>query len=146
MAESSVSCGCTPQIYSKPIQKTGCNNNLTGSDPLSIKQRQQIIQKTVRTSSSNYISNISSVVQKSTNDPSIVTLNVPRRMTRSMPGRASAPGNGVEKKHNSYDRYLAKKKGKFLISDNNVSDPVSGGKTQFFTIVRGSSNKCKCPS
>ena len=144
MAQSSVSCGCTPQIYSKPIQKTGCNNNLTSFDPLSIKQRQQIIQKTVRISSSNYINNLSSVVQNPSQVTSTVEINVPRRMTRMIPGRMSAPGSGVEKKHNSYDRYLAKKKRNNLISDNVVMEPNQGGKTRYFTIIRGSSNKCKC--
>lgn len=52
------------------------------------------------------------------NSPAINVVNVPSRgnstqssLTRHRPGAQSAPGEGVDIKHNSYQRYLLRKKG-----------------------------------
>ena len=44
-------------------------------------------------------------------------------LTRMRPGSTSAPGKGVDMKHGSYDRYLARLKGKSVIRTN--PDPNS---------------------
>lgn len=61
--------------------------------------------------------------------PSIETSYVPTRgnstkssLTRLRPGSLKPGGTGVDIKHNSYDRYLLKKKSKFLKVKNIVSN------------------------
>jgi hypothetical protein len=77
-----------------------------------------------------------------------------RTITRLRPGALSPGGTGVDIKHNSYDRYLARIKGKaplrrqripdtFLLPyiPFNRADPVYGGKLFKTSIV----NNCNCP-
>ena len=78
--------------------------------------------------------------------------------TRGWPGMTSAAGKGVDVKHGSYERYLARKKGAVLkpgigaynnddrepTYDEIQEDPslTKGGKNVKFSII--SNNKCKC--
>ena len=67
-------------------------------------------------------------------------------ITRNRPGAMSPGGIGVDIKHNSYDRYLNKIKGKAplrrgVITPSNISSPVYGGKFVKTSII----NKCDCP-
>lgn len=78
-------------------------------------------------------------------------------ITRLRPGSSSAPTTknvnswGVDIKHNSYARYLAKKKGKSALRQGRVEQgstmlttnptPIYGGKNVKFSIVRGN---CIC--
>ena len=48
---------------------------------------------------------------------------IPRRRTSLRPGGTSPVGNGVDIKHNSYHRYLARKKGPMLATKPNLSQP-----------------------
>lgn len=76
-----------------------------------------------------------------------------RTLTRLRPGALSPGGNGVDIKHNSYDRYLNRLKGRAplrrgVIPPNfgqpipfNRAFPVYGGKTTKTSIV----NNCNCP-
>lgn len=76
-----------------------------------------------------------------------------RSLTRLRPGALSPGGNGVDIKHNSYDRYLNRLKGRAplrrgIIPPNfgepipfNRAYPVYGGKTVKTSIV----NNCNCP-
>lgn len=76
-----------------------------------------------------------------------------RSLTRLRPGALSPGGNGVDIKHNSYDRYLNRLKGRAplrrgVIPPNfgepipfNRAFPVYGGKTTKTSIV----NNCNCP-
>lgn len=76
-----------------------------------------------------------------------------RSLTRLRPGALSPGGKGVDIKHNSYDRYLNRIKGKAplrrgVIPPNfgqpipfNRAFPVYGGKTTKTSIV----NNCNCP-
>mgnify|MGYP007043432796 FL=1 len=68
--------------------------------------------------------------------------NIPRRRTRAIPGQTSAPGKGVDVKHNSYARYLNRKKGKIVRTTAAVTPPVQGNKTQSLGLVAG----CDCLS
>jgi len=77
-----------------------------------------------------------------------------RTITSSRPGAMSPGGVGVDIKHNSYDRYLNRLKGKApvrrgVIPANfgtpyipfNRADPIYGGKVMKTSIVNG----CNCP-
>jgi hypothetical protein len=83
----------------------------------------------------------------------IVHSNVPSRgssthhsITRMRPGSTSAPGAGVDVKHGSYDRYLARLKGRSALRTQApakaASKPIEGNKTQKYGIAYY--NKCLC--
>jgi hypothetical protein len=56
-------------------------------------------------------------------------------ITRERPGSQSPGGKGVDVKHNSYDRYLARKKAPILRTESCVSVPVKGNKTKSYGLV-----------
>ena len=77
-----------------------------------------------------------------------------RTITRNRPGAMSPGGSGVDIKHNSYDRYLNRLKGKKPLRRDpipptfglpyipfNRADPIYGGKVMKTSIV----NHCNCP-
>ena len=138
---------------------------------------QKRIQNVVRVSSSEYAMNLGSanVCEKKLEDPLpnsgygysapqstsdrreyhlvLPTMNIPRRRTRAWPGQTSAPGKGVDVKHFSYARYLARKKGCGALKGQNCPlynscDPsyrdisngdvkTTGGKYRKFGIISG---------
>ena len=132
---------------------------------------QKRIQRTVRTAASDYTL---SLVPQHVYDPAllaagagaipwnqasdravagVVARNVPSRgsnsargsITRARPGACSAPGKGVDIKHGSYDRYLAKLKGR-TVGRSCVGTPVAvaiaGNKTQYYSVANSSSPAC----
>jgi len=132
---------------------------------------QKRIQRTVRTAASDYAL---SLVPQHVYDPvllaagagaipwnqasdravaGVVARNVPSRgsnsarssITRARPGACSAPGKGVDIKHGSYDRYLAKLKGR-TVGRSCVGAPVAvavaGNKTQYYSVANSSSPAC----
>lgn len=85
--------------------------------------------------------------------PGIVHSNVPSRgnsttqsLTRMRPGSTSAAGAGVDIKHGSYDRYLARLKGRTVLRTQAPSTaaltPVAGNKKIKYGIAY--STKCLC--
>lgn len=79
--------------------------------------------------------------------PSRSMAYIPRRRTSLRPGGTSPAGTGVDIKHNSYHRYLARKKGPILATKPNLSQPninlptpISGNKS----YVLGFSINCSC--
>lgn len=74
-------------------------------------------------------------------------------IVRNRPGAMSPGGVGVDIKHNSYDRYLNRLKGKSVLRRGpipptygapipfNRADPIYGGKTVKMGIING----CECP-
>jgi hypothetical protein len=77
-----------------------------------------------------------------------------RTITANRPGAMSPGGTGVDIKHNSYDRYLNRLKGKKPIRRGQIpptfgtpyipfnrADPIYGGKVMKTSIVNG----CNCP-
>jgi len=132
--------------------------------PPSAGATQKRIQKTVRLASSDYVN---SLVPQVVFDPppvagqlpwhngsdravaGVVHTNVPshgdstsRSVTRARPGACSAAGRGVDIKHASYDRYLAKLKGRTVARSCSHSHatlglpvPVRGNKTQYFAVA-----------
>jgi len=83
----------------------------------------------------------------------VVHSNVPtygssthQSITRMRPGSTSAPGAGVDVKHGSYDRYLARLKGRSALRTQSAgkaaANPVQGNKTQSYGIAYYT--KCLC--
>jgi hypothetical protein len=154
--------------------------NLNSNTPASQYQRLKLIQNTVRVYASLYVSNLGPLeayrqpsvetygvcwnqmsdrpfpsVQRSVIPTGInCTLNRKHSsVTSSRPGCQAPGGVGVDIKHNSYDRYLNRLKGKGPLRRGvipptfgapipfNPAFPVYGGKTTKTNIVNG----CYCP-
>ena len=155
-----------------------CDQNLNGNTPFDQYQRQKIIQNTVRVPSSIYTMNLGALsVYQRPNPEYNVNWNqmsdrkerhiqqanatgtnpggnsTKRTITRLRPGALSPGGAGVDIKHNSYARYLARIKGKGPVRQQavppyfglpipfNPAYPVYGGKVFKTGIVAG----CNCP-
>jgi len=114
-------------------------------DPSNVIQRQKQMQKVVRTYSSNYTMNLASLT---VNNENINNSNVSRgkyNASDRLSPNGKGKNKGIDIKHNSYDRYLARKKSGYLKTDKNDSDlPVRGNyiKTKKFSLVN--SNNCAC--
>ncbi len=167
--------GLPPFYY----RERSCNTNLTGQTPADQYQRLKLIQNTVRVPASLYTANIGpltaykqptaathGVCWNQMSDrpvPSVQRATVPtgtncalnRRhtsVTSSRPGCQTPGGVGCDIKHNSYDRYLNRLKGKGPLKRGvippyfgrpivfNPAFPVYGGKTTKTNIVSG----CDC--
>ena len=157
-----------------------CDTNMTSDTPANQYQRLKLIQNTVRVYSSLYTSNLGplnayvqptpatyGVCWNQMSDrpsPSVQTGVIPtgtnssmnRRhtsVTSSRPGCQAPGGVGGDIKHNSYDRYLNRLKGKGPLRRGkipasfgtpipfNPAFPIYGGKTTKTSIVNG----CYCP-
>ena len=157
-----------------------CDTNLNGNSPADQYQKLKLIQNTVRVQGSLYTANLGPLTaykkptaatygvccnQMSDRPvPSVQRASVPtgyntsmnRRhtsVTSSKPGSQTPGGVGCDIKHNSYDRYLNRLKGKGPLRRGkipatfgapipfNPAFPVYGGKTVKTNIVSG----CDCP-
>jgi len=167
--------------YSKTYYRCNkCDTNLTSNTPANQYQRQKIIQNTVRVPSSLYTMNVGSLsayqkpddvfhkvnwnqmsdrkepsVQKSNASGTTYHSSSTRSsITRMRPGAMSPGGVGCDIKHNSYDRYLNKLKGKSVLRRGTIpynfgvldykfnrAFPIYGGKTTKLNIING----CNCP-
>jgi len=166
-----------PKVY---YRCSNCYPNLNGNTPADQYQKLKLIQNTARVLSSLYTSNLGplNAYRKPTKAtygvcwnqmsdrpvPSVQKAVVPtgsnnslnRRhtsVTSSKPGGQSPGGIGCDIKHNSYDRYLNRLKGKGPLRRGvippafgvpvpfNRAYPVYGGKTTKTSIVSG----CNCP-
>ena len=159
-----------------------CNTNLTGNTPADQYQKLKLIQNTVRVPSSLYTSNLgpltayqqhtlpTKVCWNQMSDravPSVQKATVPtgignslnRRhssVTSSKPGGQTPGGIGCDIKHNSYDRYLNRLKGKRPLKRGvilptfglpiyfNPAFPIYGGKTTKTSIVSGCNTVANC--
>lgn len=169
--------GLPPFVY----RCRNCDTNLTGNTVYDRYQRQKIIQKTVRLYASLYTANKAPLVayKKPTTvtrgvcwnqmsdqpfpsvQPNIVPTgfyhsinNLRHSVTSSRPGGQNPGGVGVDIKHNSYDRYLNRLKGKGPLRRGRIPKtmalpnipfnnafPVYGGKLFKQNIITG----CNCP-
>ena len=157
-----------------------CDTNLNGITPADQYQRLKIIQNTVRVNASLYTANLGpltaykqpttatyGVCWNQMSDrpvPSVQRATIPtgshnslnRRhtsVTSSKPGSQTPGGVGCDIKHNSYDRYLNRLKGKGPLRRGvippafgapivfNPAFPIYGGKTVKTNIV----SSCDCP-
>jgi hypothetical protein len=148
------------------VQDKTCEtcNNLTAAYANSTQQK---IWNTVRVPSSEYTMNLgalhvytpANVAYQGVNWnqgsdralPAQVHVNVPshgssthQSITRMRPGSTSAGGKGVDVKHGSYDRYLARLKGRSVLRTQSQSTPtpLAGNKTKKYGIAMNS--HCTC--
>ena len=156
-----------------------CDTNLTGNTTADQYQRLKLIQNTVRVYSSLYTSNLgplnayikptsatNGVCWNQMSDrpfPSVQKASVPSgynnslnnrhtSVTSSKPGSQTPGGIGCDIKHNSYDRYLNRLKGKGPLRRGSIpatfgepipfnpAFPIYGGKITKTNIVSG----CNC--
>lgn len=118
-------CGCNAQSLYIPSQKrAGCLP--PGSEQLILDNKQRIIQGTVRASAGEYLMNKKEVSAHGKN------------------GDKLDNGSAVIQKHDSYARYLAKKKGGAVLREQNGRDslPLKGGKTKRFGMFAYCSANC----
>jgi hypothetical protein len=87
------------------------------------------------------------------NQPSVQSAVVPSRanstkysITRERPGACSPGGKGVDVKHNSYDRYLNRRKSNLVRNQciTTTDTPLYGNKKQTFGLLTQSGDCCKC--
>ena len=141
--------GLVPFFY----RVRNCDTNMTSNTPANQYQRQKIIQNTVRVPSSLYTMNLGSLTSyarptKATYGvcwnqmsdrpiPSVQTAQVPtgsnnslngrhRSVTSSKPGSQTPGGIGCDIKHNSYDRYLNRLKGKGPLKRGAIPQNIDG--------------------
>lgn len=166
-----------PEFY---YRVRACDTNLTSNTPANQYQRLKLIQNTVRVYASLYTSNLgplNAYVQPTNTTygvcwnqmsdrpfPSVQKGIIPTgtnssmnkkhtSVTSSRPGCQTPGGIGCDIKHNSYDRYLNRLKGKGPLRRGvipttfgkpitfNPAFPVYGGKTTKTSIING----CDCP-
>ena len=168
--------GLPPYYY----RLRSCDTNLNGNTPADQYQKLKLIQKTVRVPASLYTANLGpltaytkptaatyNVCWNQMSDrpvPSVQRVTVPtgtnnslnsrhHSVTSSKPGSQTPGGKGCDIKHNSYDRYLNRLKGKGPLRRGavppafgapipfNPAFPIYGGKTMKTSIIDG----CDCP-
>ena len=147
-------------------------NGCSGGVSASADATQRRIQNTVRVSQSEYLENLAGLnvftppVAKygfvnwnqgsDRAEPGRVQRNVPSHgasstktsITRMRPGSCSAAGQGVDIKHGSYARYLARLKGRgpYRTEAVPVPLPLEGNKTKKYGIAQSHrDNRCVCP-
>lgn len=156
-------------VYSKRCSGCyGCKNSVA----CSADATQRRIQNTVRVSQSEYLENLAGLNVYVTPlakygfvnwnqgsdraEPGRVIRNVPSHnanstktsVTRMRPGSCSAAGQGVDIKHGSYARYLARIKGRGPYRTQTIPAlvPLEGNKTMKYSISNSyTQNNCICP-
>ena len=105
-----------------------------------LDQRQKVIQNVVRVTSSEYSMNLASNIVYDSNNTN-TNLGLADRSS-NVGTQKQQVKKGVNVKHDSYARYLAKKKGKAVLKADNptTARPAaqSGGKNYKFAII----NRC----
>jgi hypothetical protein len=162
--------GNQPDWYVYSRRCTGCGG-CKNSVACSADATQRRIQNTVRVSQSEYLENLAGLnvyeapvakygfvnwYQGSDRaEPGRVMRNVPSynasstktSITRMRPGSCSAAGQGVDIKHGSYARYLARLKGRGPYRTQAQSVPaIEGNKTKKYGIAYShQDDRCLCP-
>ena len=121
--------------YKKPL--TSPIDDLTSHNAIQI---QKAIQDQLHTSSSNYTQVLGSLAVSQAIDKS----NTKAWHNASDRSQKKTGANyGVDIKHNSYDRYLAKKKSTTLKtqnSQNSQPNPLQGNKTKYYSLITQNNN------
>ena len=111
-------------------------------DPSNIAQRQKQMQNVVRAPSSLYTMNLSSLHVNSNDISGSDVARGKYNASDRLKPHGKGKNIGVDIKHNSYDRYLARKKSQYLKTEqSNNFVPKYGNKTMKFGLVYGS--RCK---
>ena len=153
---------CAACQFQVPLKERNINTTIPASDvAASAISTQQRIWNTVRIPASEYTMNRAvlhvytyptlpiGVNWNQSSDRAvagIVRTDVPthasstrRSITRMRPGSTSAPGTGVDVKHGSYDRYLARLKGRSAVctqtSPKVAATPIQGNKTRSYGVA-----------
>ncbi len=142
-----------------PSQCVSCCNNCT-TDRVKAATQQRI-QNTVRVPTGQYLDNLTSLIVRGyadENKPGDQTnfvnqsqasdradLSVQKQVynPRLRPGKLGAGGVGVDVKHNSFDRILARKKAQNIRTDSTsatASVPIYGNKVKTYGII----NRANC--
>jgi hypothetical protein len=121
--------------YKKPL--TSPINGVTSHNAIQIQKE---IQDQLHTSSSNYTQVLSSlsVAQDINKSNTKAWHNASDRSQKKI-----GSNYGVDIKHNSYDRYLAKKKSTTLKtqnSQNSQPNPLQGNKTKYYSLITQNNN------
>jgi hypothetical protein len=118
--------------YKKPL--TSPINDLTSHNAIQIQKE---IQGQLHTSSSNYTQVLSSltVAQAINNSHNKTWHNASDRTEKK-----TDSNYGVDIKHNSYDRYLAKKKSSTLKTQDSQQIPLQGNKTKYYSLITQNNN------
>ena len=126
---------------------------IDASSSHSVIQTQKAIQNVLHTSSSNFTQVLSSlttttdIIDNSSNKP---WHNASDRSQKHGPINSSyassqKENSGIDIKHNSYARYLAKKKGIIVRTQNsNASTAIIGNKTKYYSISTHSICRANC--
>jgi len=118
--------------YKKPL--TSLINDLTSHNAIQI---QKAIQDQLHTSSSNYTQVLSSLaVSQAINKPNTKAWHNASDRSHKKTGA----NYGVDIKHNSYDRYLAKKKSTTLKTQSSQQIPLQGNKTKYYSLITQNNN------
>ena len=111
-------------------------------DPSNILQRQKQMQNVVRVPSSLYTMNLASLHVNSNDISGPDVARGKYNASDRLQPHGKGKNIGVDIKHNSYDRYLARKKSQYLKTEQtNDFVPKYGNKTMKFGLVYGS--RCK---
>jgi hypothetical protein len=147
--------GVVPFYY----RSRNCDSNMTSITPANKYQTQKIIQNTVRVPSSLYTMNLSALnvydnkkntlTKTKTNwnqmsDRSIPSIQRAGRGPANKPGYQTPGGIGCDIKHNSYNRYLNRIKGKGPVRRDVLDKsiiPIFGNKVLKHNII----SHCNCP-
>jgi hypothetical protein len=167
-------CSCNTGIIYGVAQCTSCGSNGCGKNgPCSAEITQKRIWNTVRVPASEYTMNIGALNVYT--KPSAIFGNVnwnqmsdrplpanalvkniqtvpshgnstKRSLTRDRPGAQAPGGKGVDVKHGSYARYLARLKGKgpLKTQSDTTLKPIEGNKTKSYGIVASSNRVGSC--
>ena len=118
--------------YKQPL--TSPIDDLTSHNAIQIQKE---IQDQLHTSSANYTQVLSSLsVAQAINKSNTKAWHNASDRTQKKEGA----NYGVDIKHNSYDRYLAKKKSTTLKTQNNQSIPLQGNKTKYYSLITQNNN------
>ena len=118
--------------YKKPL--TSPIDELTSHNTIQIQKE---IQDQLHTSCSNYTQVVSSLaVSQAINKSNTKAWHNASDRTQKKEGA----NYGVDIKHNSYDRYLAKKKSTTLKTQNSQSIPLQGNKTKYYSLITQNNN------
>ena len=123
--------------YKKPLTVP-----IVGSTSHNPIQIQKEIQNQLHTASSNYTQVISSLtISQDINNLNNTSWH--NASDRSQSSKKIGPNYGIDIKHNSYDRYLAKKKSTTLKTQkiqNNQQIPIQGNKTKYYSATTQNNN------
>jgi hypothetical protein len=118
--------------YKKPL--TSPIDDLTSHNAIQI---QKAIQDQLHTSSANYTQVLSSLaVSQAINKSNTKAWHNASDRTEKKTGA----NYGVDIKHNSYDRYLAKKKSTTLKTQSSQQIPLQGNKTKYYSLITQNNN------